>query len=316
MMNYAQITEQIEQLKIGKKAIDVEKILKKFSETHENIKKVKVLYIPDAYERDSVGEYLEAILKEYNFSVGRFTSFAIKRPCGHILLNGKSISQKEFARMGEMVLGYSEKYTQMEFVLLTALHYFSEKKCDYIILPVSYDNMGEVEQPTHNENQNMDMAVQILEQQGVELTEKRVSKAIQKCKCEGRFEILKSKPYFIADGADNEVAVKILMAKLQYHFPDNPYIFIVGCLQGEYQGIVRTSASLAQQIITITPPEIQNALPGIELAEEFSKLNPNITNASSIEEAVEIAGIFAEKTAVVVAFGTTAIIDKYKKILQ
>ena len=72
---------------------------------------------------------------------------------------------------------------------------------------------------------------------------------------------------------------------------------------------------MAMHIITVTPFECQNSLSSLELAEEYGKLNPNITNASSIEEAVEIATILADKETVVAAFGTTAILDSYRNVV-
>ena len=151
-----------------------------------------------------------------------------------------------------------------------------------------------------------------LEREGVVLNEKLVEKALTKCKCEGHFELLKKKPYFLADGADDGESVKRLMANLQYHYPNNPYIFIVGTMKEGYEEVVKESARMARQIITVTPFECQKALNSLDLAEEFGKLNPNITNASSIEEAIEIATILADKDTVVVAFGTTAILAGYR----
>lgn len=316
MMNYAQVTEQIEQLKIGKNELNTTGIFEQFYKNYGAENYGKILYIPNTYEKDSIGAYLEAILKEHKFTVGRFTPYAIKRPCGHILLNGKPISQKDFAYFGEKVFNLGEEMTQSETVLWIAFYYFANKNCDYVILPGTPGSMAENEQPSKNETHNAELAVHILKECGVTLNEKTVQRALQKCKCEGRFEVLKSKPYYIADGADNEASTKILMANLQCSYPNNPYIFIVGCLQGDYEAVVKASASMAQQIITVTPPDIQNVVPGLELAEEYGKLNPNITNASSMEEAIEIAGIFAEKDTVITAFGTTAILERYKKILQ
>ena len=134
MMNYAQVLEQIEQLKIGKKVSLKEN---PFS---------KVLYIPESYSYDCVGEYAEGILKEHKFAVVRLTKFAIKRPLGHILYNGKTISQKDFAKYGEMVIERavdSRELTKTEAFLGIAFQMFSEKKADYIILPS--DEMADFE---------------------------------------------------------------------------------------------------------------------------------------------------------------------------
>ena len=325
MMNYAQVLEQIEQLKIGKKVPETDVISKK-----DTFK--KILYIPAEYEYDLLGEYVEAILKEHKFSVGRFTPYAMKRPPGCIRYNGKAISQKEFSKYGERILlgeGTEKKAEKLsgqasdtEMYLEIALAYFADKKADYLILPsdkkTDFNEFKETltDSPVVERNKkSIEAAICFLKREGFLLKENITRKAVAKCKCEGNFELLKKKPYYLADGADSGTSVKLLMAKLQYAYPNNPYIFIVGAIQGEGEEIVNESALMAQQIIAVTPPECKNALPSIELAQEYKKLNQNITNVSSVEEAVEIATILADKETVIVAFGTTAILDRYRTIV-
>lgn len=325
MMNYAQVLEQIEQLKIGKKEPDFEAFLEKISFK-------KVLYIPEGFEYDFVGEFAEAILKKHGYSVGRLTSYAIKRPLGHILYNGKAISQKDFTKYGELILEnkecgelpgiFSDIATGAEVYLRIALEFFLDKNIDVLILPsngkCNFDDLKETlaeSSVSERDEKCIGLVALFLKREGFTLKEKLIEKAIGMCKSEGRFELLKMRPYFIADGADNGSSVKLLMAKLQYTYPNNPYIFIVGTMQEGYEELVKESALMAQQILTVTPPECRNALQAIELAKECGKLNSNITNASSIEEAVEIAKILADKDAVIVAFGTTAILERYRDIV-
>ena len=212
--------------------------------------------------------------------------------------------------------------TGTEAYLNVALEYFSYKNVDFLILPSNEKcDLEEItEKITASSIQTREkitenMVVSLLEKEGVVIKEKLRIKAFEKYKSEGKFELLKKKPYFIADGADGAGSVKFLMAKLQYAYPNNPYIFIVGTMQEDYEGVVRESAMMAGQIITVTPPEQANALPSIDLAQEFGKLNPNITNVSSLEEAIEIATILADKETVIVAFGTTAILERYKNVV-
>lgn len=314
MMNYAQVLEQIEQLKIGKKV------------SFREVPFKKVLYIPEGFNYDFVGEYVEAILKEHKLSVGRVTNYAIKRPLGHILYNGKPISQKDFAKYGEIIferMSNKVNITKCKAMQEMAFEIFQDKKVDFVILPS--DEMANFEEykekylatPVAMLNEVMrEIVVSFLEREGVTLKEKLVEKALVKYKGEGKFELLKKKPYFIADGAEDASSVKLLMARLQYEYPNNPYIFIVGTMKDRYEEIVKESALMGQQIITVTPFEFVEALPAYELAGECAKLNPNITNASSIEEAVEIATLLTTKDAVVVCFGTTAILDRYRSLLM
>lgn len=316
MMNYTQVLEQTEQLKIGKKLPDTMKLC-------EKIDCNKIIYIPESYEYDAIGELIETILKEHKYNVGRFTTYALKNPLGQILYNKKPISQKDFAKYGEKLLTPNDTlFTKEEFLLKLALDYFKDENADFLVLPCHTGCEAELFAEkldscavSEKEKVCKELATTLILQKNIVLQEKTVERACQKCKYEGRFEILKKKPFYISDGADDEKSTKLLMAKLQYHYPNNPYIFIVGMAKDSYETVVKECALAAQQIITITPPEAPNAIPGIELAQEFSKLNPNITNASSIEEAVEIASILAEKDTVIVAFGTTVFLERYRQLL-
>ncbi len=309
-MNYTQILEQIEQLKTGKKIPDINKVLAEYSFK-------KIVYIPAEYEYNFVGELLEAILREHKFSVGRFTPYAIKMPLGYVVYQGKNISQKDFADLAGETLDNLD--SQMEVYCSIALRYFSQKEVDVLILPsineCSIDGLKEVlsdTSVTERKKVAIEMIWFFLEKEGIHLNEKQLTKALKKYKGEGQFEVLSKKPYFLADGAQDGSSVKLLMAKLQYEYPNNPYIFIVGVLQDKYEEVIKESALMPQQIITVTPPDMENALPAIDTAQEYGKLNPNITTASSVEEAVEIAKLLADKNTVIAAFGTTAILDRYR----
>lgn len=338
-MNYTQATDEIEQLKIGNIVPDTKKLLQFFCEKMGQILPGKIIYVPKGYENDSIGEVMEKILKEHKVCAGRFTSYAIKKRTGHIFVNGKNISQKEYAALAEKILELGNDLTQTEINFLIALKCFTEKKCDYIILSdghESYDIDVEIHKRTLQKQifstkeykeleicsaskkdiKNSAVAIYLLNKQGIELKETAVRKALKSEMNSGRFEIVKSKPYFILDGANDGKSTKELMANLQYYFPENPYIFIVGTLQYGYEEVLKECAYMAGHIITVTVPENRNALSTIELAEEFAKLNPNITNASSLEEALEISMILAGKDAVIVAFGTTCILGPLKEIIE
>ena len=312
MMNYAQVIEQTEQLKTGKKVPDIEKILKEFDF-------LKILCVPASYEGDFLGEYIESILKEHKISVARFNPYGIQSPLGYIRYNGKNISKNDFAKYGEMVLlnEIGERYDEhfeIDMYLKIALKYFYEKKPEVLIVP-SYTNAEDNKDIplTEKENTQIETMILGLKRQIPGLEDKKIEKAYKKCKFEGRYEIIKKKPYFLCDGADDGENVKLLMAKLQHDYPNNPYCFIVGALKDGYEEIVKESAMMAQQILTVTPPECKAALPALDLAYEYGKYNSNITNTSSIEEAVEIAEMLSGKETVTVAFGTTKILEKYKK---
>lgn len=322
MMNYTQLSEQIEQMN-GKKTFENFETIRSYFQTEfmENGENIKELNIPCTYAFDMTGEYLERILKEKGYVTGRFCHYALEPFMGCILWNGRKISRKDYiyyvnkameqkTDMEKKCLKGAKAY-RIELLFLASLFYFMEKKCDYVIIPK--EENSDVQMGAGMQKQIcLDIALKILSEHRIETDEKIRNKVLKTCITAGHFEVLKKNPTLIIDGADDERSVKILMANLQYHFPDNPYIFIVGCTQEAAEKIVKASAGYPVHIITFMPAQMQNAMSSIELGELFKKLNPNITNAGSVEETLEIAEILAQRTTVITAFGNAAIL-KYLK---
>lgn len=345
MMNYTWIMDKIEQLKIGKRRVKAKKMLSSYETFTGREVSQKVLYVPNHYEEDSVGIFCESILKEHQIKTGRFTTYAVKSPVGYISYQMKNISQKKFTKIFEELflehLDDISNLTQIEVYFMIALRYFENNRCDYIILPdTMYENDAKfvyqikkrslfgqdfqtdkidelhITSASGKDVENCVMALHLLSKEGMCLQEKKVRKALEKLKLEGRFEIIGQNPFKILDGADSKESVRNLMANLQYYFPSNPYIFILGVRKEGYEEIMKECVLLAQCILTVTPPDTQEALSGIELAKEVQKLNPNITNADSLEEALEIASLLSEKNTVIAVFGTTALLSKCKAVVS
>lgn len=79
--------------------------------------------------------------------------------------------------------------------------------------------------------------------------------------------------------------------------------------------MLAVTQGLADQIITVTPPENPRALPAYELAQEAAKFHPKVTAADSLEEAVEMSRLLAGREDVVVVFGTLSFMGRMIKIL-
>lgn len=344
MMNYAEIIDKLEKLKTGDFKVSGKQLLSAYEEFTGRKVMTKILYVPNSYEGDSIGIFCEAILKEHQYIVGRFTSYAIKQICGHILYQKRNISQKDFAKVFENLYQNTSldnlQFSRLSICFMVAIEYFQNNRCDYIILPEEIEidmqdtfehsqkrtllgqsvlsEYGELKffTPSRKEVRNCSISLQMLLNEEICLQDKKVQNAIQKVKLEGRFEVVRQKPYIILDGADSKESVRCLMANMQYYFPNNPYIFILGTLQKNYEEIVKESVCKAQYVLTVTPADTSNALPGLELAKEVKKLNQNIINAGSMEEAIEMAMLLSRKDTVIAVFGTTVLLAKSKAVIS
>ena len=84
----------------------------------------------------------------------------------------------------------------------------------------------------------------------------------------------------------------------------------------EYDKIIKLTASYADHIITVTPPDNPRALPAYELAKEIAAAHPKVTAVDSLEEAVEMSFLLAGKEDVILAFGSLSYLGRLMEIVE
>ena len=168
--------------------------------------------------------------------------------------------------------------------------------------------------------ENAALAVEIVEaldKKGFSVAKKQLRQGLLQAKWPYRFEILSKKPYFILDGAHNEDAAKRLAEGIRLYFTNRKIVYIIGMLKDkEYGKVIAQTYAYAEQIITVTPPGQARALPGHELALAAAEYHPRVTEAGSLEEAVEMAYLFAQKDWVILAFGSLSYLGALGRIIR
>ncbi len=159
--------------------------------------------------------------------------------------------------------------------------------------------------------------IKALEAEGFPVSEKALRAGLKETRWDGRFTILEKQPLFIVDGAHNEDAAKKLADSLRFYFTNRRIIYIMGVLRDkEYDKVISETYALADQIITLTPPNNPRALSAYELAVAVQEFHSNVTAVDSVEEAIEIAKLFATKDDVIVAFGSLSYLGRMMDILE
>ncbi len=151
---------------------------------------------------------------------------------------------------------------------------------------------------------------------GWKISDKAIMNGLHNTYLPGRFEVIAADPVFVIDGAHNEPASKQLAKSIATYFPDKRLIFIIGVLKDkEYDKVIRNTCELAWQVITVTSPNRARALPAYELAKTVYEVNPNVTAADSIPEAVETALMMASRDDVIVSFGSLSYLGEVRAAL-
>ena len=160
-------------------------------------------------------------------------------------------------------------------------------------------------------------ALNVLQESGITLKEDKIRKGFGESVWPARFEILSRKPYFIADGAHNEDAVKKLMETMRFHFTNQRIIYIMGVLKDkDYTRMIQESVPMAEFVFTVTSPNKERALPALDLAKQIREYNPNVTATDSVEEAVEMAKLMAGEEGVVLAFGSLSYMGRLRACFE
>ncbi len=148
------------------------------------------------------------------------------------------------------------------------------------------------------------------------VTEERLRQGMAQAVWPGRFAVVGRKPCFILDGAHNEDAARKLVQSLELYFSGRRILYIMGMLRDkEYGKVIGLTHSLADQIITVTPPGNPRAMPAYELATAVAQVHEKVTAADSLEEAVEMARLLADKEDVIVAFGSLSYLGRMLEIV-
>lgn len=158
-------------------------------------------------------------------------------------------------------------------------------------------------------------AARALKELGYNISDEIIRYVLENITLDGRFEIISKKPLFIIDGAHNVAAAKYLRETLINKYSDKKKLFIIGVFADkDYEGIIQNTVDLAEHVITVATKDSSRALPAYELAKAVSAYNKNVSNADSIEEALEIAKLL--KPEMIVAFGSLSYLGYLKKLVR
>lgn len=159
-------------------------------------------------------------------------------------------------------------------------------------------------------------AVDQLKKAGFTVSDKAVYRGLEKAVWPGRFQILSKKPCFIADGAHNADGARRLAESIRFYFTNRRIIYIIGMLRDkEQEEILKATCPLASQILTVSTKG-ERGLAAYDLAQKASNYHSNVTAADSVQEAVELSYLLADKDTVIIAFGSLSYLGELIKMVE
>lgn len=187
-----------------------------------------------------------------------------------------------------------------------------------------YGRMKNIEIPFAGVHQTENAAIAVtladtLRKSKIKIPEDVVRRGLKETVWPGRFERIAEAPDLILDGAHNEDAAIRLSQTLTSIYPEavaqGKVIYIYGVLGDKnYPAISQVMSPHAAQIITVAPPNNPRALPAVQLAETVKKYNENVSTATSVEEALEMAYLLADADSVILAFGSLSFLGRVREV--
>lgn len=154
-----------------------------------------------------------------------------------------------------------------------------------------------------------------LRNQGWCLPDQVVYEGLAAARWQGRFEILRRSPIFLADGGHNPQCAEALAANLAHYFPGKPIRFLLGVLADkDWHTVMDTVAPFAGSFLTVTPNN-PRALPAGELGAYLEKFGRPVTVCSSVKAGVEAVLADAGPDDVICSFGSLFLIGEVRTLM-
>lgn len=143
-----------------------------------------------------------------------------------------------------------------------------------------------------------------------------MEKGLRTAKWPGRFSVLGDHPFFIADGAHNADAWKLLTENLNKYFTKTNIVYIIGVLRDKEYDIMLDYLLPSMQCAFTVTPDSSRAFDGKKLAELIRKRGKKACYAECLKEAVRLAEHEAGEAGIVVACGSLTFIGDIMKLKQ
>ena len=148
-------------------------------------------------------------------------------------------------------------------------------------------------------------AVTALKKMGIVISDESVMTALSSVEWPGRFQVLKTSPVVIADGAHNPDAIRRLTENITQYFPDKKVIAILGVFKDkDYTSMLHTIAPILDKVFAIDLPNKDRTLPKNQLCEVLKANKIAAVTAESVEHALTCALSEANENDVILAFGS------------
>lgn len=147
--------------------------------------------------------------------------------------------------------------------------------------------------------------IDILRRRGWDIPEAAVRQGLSKATWPGRFEVLRTAPLVLVDGAHNPNGAEELVRCLRAYLPGKKLTFVMGVMADkDYGGMLDIIAPLARDFIVVTPQNHRALASGDLKAQIEHRLRLPVRNGNSVSRGVRMALEQAGQEDAICVFGS------------
>lgn len=160
------------------------------------------------------------------------------------------------------------------------------------------------------------LAVEVLRNKGIEISEENVRIGLEECYWPGRLEIVGKNPLILLDGAHNEEGALALAKAFEQYFHDQNITLLIGVLKDKpYELMLKQLLPYASKVV-LTEPNSSRKLPIDELEKTAVKYSSYIYQNADIAQAYELALKLTNEKDVLCCAGSLYLIGEIKKMIK
>ena len=137
--------------------------------------------------------------------------------------------------------------------------------------------------------QNVLYATELLNKEGIKISEEAIQKGLKAVKWPARYEIVSKDPLIICDGGHNPEGIESAVQSTKLYFKEEKLLVITGVMADkDYRYMSKCISEIAEAVFCITP-ENPRALKGEEYAALFRSLGIEASDCASPKDALTLA---------------------------
>jgi len=160
-------------------------------------------------------------------------------------------------------------------------------------------------------------SVEVLRNKNYTISSRNITDGLLDTRWPGRFEILRERPLFIADGAHNPQGMEAAVKSLKALFPGKKIILLLGILSDkDYRQMLDMILPLAKAVVCTSPPSPRALSAQMLKTEVMKRADVDAVAAENIRDAVNAALRTAAPEDIICAIGSLYMIGEIKTSLK